>query len=109
VGIGITPEFRMSSDRYAEARALSRFAAEMEPDVRASFLRQACGDEELRAQAEMFVALRGEAEGRGVAGDGQPRPVARRHGLKVTAALAVLTLLGCALVAAWQAVGAAVP
>jgi hypothetical protein len=93
----------MSPDRHFEAKALSRFAAEMEPDVRASFLRQACSDEELRAQAEMFLALDGQGYGYGAAEGGQARALVRRRGLKVAAALVALVLLCGALVAAWQA------
>jgi hypothetical protein len=92
----------MTFDRYLEVKALSRFAAEMEPAARRSFVRRACeGNQELREQVELFIALhRKTADGGGVKKD--ERGFVGRHKAGV-AALIALALLGALAVVLWQA------
>lgn len=93
----------MTFDRYLEVKALSRFAAEMEPAARRSFVRRACeGDQELREQVELFIALHRKADYGGEAAKDE-RGFVGRHKARVTAALIALALLGALAVALWQA------
>lgn len=94
----------MTFERYLEVKALSRFAAEMEPTSRAAFLARVCeGNRQLREQVEVCIAM--QAAGLIGRPTKRGREFWRRHRARVAAALVALALLAWLLIV-FEAAGA---